>query len=84
MARSARTVTVSLPPDLARKIDRLARKGGRTRSELFRAAILQYIERLERWDRIFAYGEQRAKDLGLTEQDVPRLVKDFRAERRRA
>lgn len=84
MGRTARTVTVSLPPELARKVDKLARKGGRTRSELFRAAILQYIDRLERWERIFEYGGKRAKGLGITEQDVARLIEEYRSEQRRA
>jgi hypothetical protein len=29
------------------------------------------------------YGRQRASDLGLTEDDVPRLIAESRAERRR-
>lgn len=82
MGRSARTVTVSLPPELARKVDKLARKGGRTRSELFRTAILQYIDRLERWEQIFTYGSQKARELGISEEDVPRLVDQSRKERR--
>jgi predicted transcriptional regulator len=78
MGRTARTVTVSLPPELARKVDKLARKEGRTRSELFRAAILQYMQRLERWEKIFEYGEQRARELGITEEDVLESIMEDR------
>lgn len=82
MSRTARTVTVSLPPELAKKVDALARAGGRTRSELFRTAVLQYIDRLERWEQIFAYGRKRAKELGTSEKDVPRLLREHRDEQR--
>ncbi len=75
-------MTVSLPPELAKKVDALARAGGRTRSEFFRAAVLQYIDRLERWEQIFAYGRRRAQDLGISEEDVPRLVREHRDEQR--
>jgi CopG family transcriptional regulator/antitoxin EndoAI len=76
-------VTISLPPALAAKVDRVARSEGRTRSELFREALRQYIERLERWDQIFRVGARAAQRLGLTEADVVRLVKEERRSRRR-
>lgn len=77
-----RTVTISLPPALAREVDRIARAEGRSRSELFREAVRQYAARLERWERIFAYGRRAAKKLGLTEDDVVGMVKEYRREKR--
>lgn len=73
-----RTVTISIPPALAREVDRLARKEGRTRSELLREAFRQYATRLERWDRVFEVGELQARRDGLTEDDVVRIIKDVR------
>ena len=81
MASTRRTVTVSLPPTLIRDIDRLARSEGRTRSELFREAVRQYVRRVERWNQIFAFGEELAKQQRLTEQDV---IKAVRQRRRRS
>lgn len=77
-----RTVTISLPPALAREVDRIARVERRSRSELFREAFRQYAARLERLERIFAYGKQVGKQLGITEDDVARLVKEYRREKR--
>lgn len=77
-----RTVTISLPPALAREVDRIARAERRSRSELFREAFRQYVARLERLERIFAYGKQVGKRLGITEDDVARLVKEYRREER--
>lgn len=81
--RPSQTVTVSLPPDLAREVDRVARKEGRSRSEMFREALRQYLARRERWDRIFAVGEQTAQKLGVSEQDVAAAVKADRKARTR-
>lgn len=83
MGRTARTVTVSLPPELASRIDELVEQQGWTRSELVRTALREYLERLDRWDRIFEYGERQAERLGLSEDDVLRsIMKDRRKWRR--
>ncbi|MGH2739857.1 MAG: CopG family ribbon-helix-helix protein [Actinomycetota bacterium] len=76
-----RTVTISLPPNLAREIDRVARAEGRSRSELFREAARQYLERRSRWAEIFSYGKGAARRLGLSEKDVARVVKRERRRR---
>lgn len=78
-----RTVTISIPPALARAVDRLARKEGRTRSELFREAFRQYATRMERWERVFELGREVARRRGLTEADVDRVVKEERRARNR-
>lgn len=78
-----RTFTISLPPKLARQIDKQAAAEGRTRSELFREALRQYIARRERWSQIFAYGEGVAHARGLTEADVDRAVARERRRRPR-
>jgi len=83
MGRTAKTVTVSLPPELAREVDELARDEGRTRSELFRAAIRRYIEQRQRWEELTTIARARARESGITEDDVPRLVEEYRRERRR-
>ncbi len=80
--RPARTVTISLSPELASKADKLARAEGRSRSELFREALRQYIDRRERWDKIFEFGEEIGARSGLTEADVVEAVKGFRRETR--
>lgn len=78
-----RTFTISLPPKLAREIDRQAAAEGRTRSELFREAVRQYLARRERWSQIFAYGENIARERGLTEADVGPAVAEERQKKTR-
>jgi len=70
---SPRTVTISLPPRLAREVDRLARSERRSRSELFREAFRQYAARLERWERIFQAGAQAARRARVTEAEYPKM-----------
>jgi len=81
--RPSRTFTVSLPPDLAAEVDRLAAAENRSRSELVREAFRQYLERRRRWRRIFAYGERAAKAVGVkSEAGVARMVKEYRRSKR--
>lgn len=81
--RTSETVTISLPPEVAVEVDRLAQQEGRTRSELFREAFRQYAERRRRWDQLFAYGEERAAAEGMTDDVVMAAVKSRRRSSRR-
>ncbi len=76
-----RTFTISLPPKLARQVDKQAAAEGRTHSELFREAVRQYIARRDRWNQIFAYGESVAAERALTGEDVDRAVAEERSKR---
>lgn len=50
MARTTRTITFSLPPDMANRVDEMMEQEGWTRSELLREALLRYLEESE-WRR---------------------------------
>ena len=82
MGRAGRTVTISITPELAEQIDRLAGEEGRTRSEFFREAARQYLERRRRLDELFEYGAAFAKSRGLTEDDVLEAVMEDRRKQR--
>ncbi|MGH2725593.1 MAG: CopG family ribbon-helix-helix protein [Actinomycetota bacterium] len=75
-------MTVSLPPELAREIDRVARSERRSRSEMFREALRQYLTRRDRWEKIFSYGHEAAGRSGVKEQDVAGIVTAARRARR--
>lgn len=74
----ATTVNISFQEKLLADIDKLAKKERRSRSELLREAARLYIERRDRWNRIFALGEAVAKDKGLSEQDVAAEIQAYR------
>lgn len=42
--RTTSTMTISLPPELAKQIRDVAAEDGRSRSELIREALLRYVE----------------------------------------
>ena len=79
--RTTKILSLSLPPDLLREAERVAKQEGRTKSELFREALRRYVEE-RRWRGLQRYGAARARRLGLTEVDVDRLVEEHRTKRR--
>jgi CopG family transcriptional regulator/antitoxin EndoAI len=79
---NTKTVNISFRKDLLERIDKVAEEEMRTRSELIREAARMYIERKDRWDKIFAFGRQQAERLGFKEQDVVDEIKKFRQKSR--
>jgi CopG family transcriptional regulator/antitoxin EndoAI len=77
MARVTKIVTLSIPPEMDRKITALMKKEGRTRSELLREALRRYMEERE-WKEILRYGQMRAKEKGITEDQVEDIVDAYR------
>jgi CopG family transcriptional regulator/antitoxin EndoAI len=75
--RTTRVLSLSLPPDLVREAERIAKQEGRTKSELFREALRRYLEE-RRWRALQRYGQGRARRLGMTERDVERAVQEVR------
>ena len=73
MARVTKTITLSLPPEMVDKIEELMKKEGRTRSELFREALRRYMEEQE-WKEITRYGRMRAKEKGITEDQIEDII----------
>ena len=77
MARVTKTVTLSLPPEMDKKISAMLKKEGRTRSELFREALRRYMEEQE-WKEITRYGRIKTKERGITEDQVEDIVDAYR------
>ena len=79
MPRTTKTITFSLPPDMADRVDEAMKQQGRSRSEFLREAVLRYIEECE-WRQLLRYGEERARKEGIGPEDVADLVEEYRAE----
>lgn len=73
---------VALEPEVFARVVAEAEKQGRTPDELANEATKRFLA-LQRVHDLQNYGRQRAAELGLTEADVPRLIAESRAERRR-
>ena len=77
--RTTKPITVSLPADLVRETRRVAKEEFRTRSDLIRDALQQYLTS-RRWRRLRQWGAETADRLGLkTEADLQRLLAEVRA-----
>lgn len=79
MPRTTRTITFSLPPEMADRVDGMLRQQGRQRSEFLRDAVLRYVEECE-WRELLRYGEESARRQGVGPEDVAGLVEEYRAE----
>jgi AbrB family looped-hinge helix DNA binding protein len=66
-----------------KEAEKLAKEENRTRSELIREALRRYVAERE-LRRLQLYGMKKAKELGLKEEDVQRLIDEYRAEQTNA
>jgi metal-responsive CopG/Arc/MetJ family transcriptional regulator len=75
-------VNFSIPKKLLKTVDGLAELELKTRSELLRDALRDYLEKRltlkKRWEVIFDYGQEKAEDLRLKETDIEKLVDEYR------
>lgn len=78
--RTTKILSLSLPPELLKEAERIAKKEGRTKSELFREALRRYIQ-AQKLRGLQHYGVDQVQKLGLKETDVERLVEEYRIER---
>ncbi len=76
---STQTFNIVLPSDLIEKVDFVAKKEYRNRSELIREALRVYLEDKAEWEEIFAYGKKAMNAAGVnTEDDVNKIVSEYR------
>jgi CopG family transcriptional regulator/antitoxin EndoAI len=66
---------------MAAKVEEVMREEGRTKSELLREALRRYMLARE-WRSLGRYGHQKAEELGITPDDVERLIDESRTEKR--
>ncbi len=81
--RTAKTVSITLPPDLLVKAQETARRESRTMSELFREALRRYITTDPEWSALLERTRAKGASLGITsEADVERFSDEYRQSRR--
>lgn len=73
------TVNISFNDELLKRIDQLAQTESRSRSELIREAARAYIERQNRWNRIFEFAEKQTKKLRISEKDISQEITNHRS-----
>ena len=79
MYMTTQTFNIALPNDLVQKVDQVAKREYRNRSELIREALRIYLEDKIEWEGIFKLGEKVMQTMGVKdEDDVNRIVSEYR------
>lgn len=73
-------LSVSIPDELMRDAEAIARAQGKTKSEVVRDALRRQIQ-LERLRELQRYGRARAEERGIGPDDAEALVDDLRGGR---
>ena len=76
------TVNISFKKDFLEMVDQVAREEARSRSELIREAARMYIERKQRWNKIFAFGDIKKSESSVAEADLEDEIHQFRKSKR--
>ena len=76
----AKLLSVSIPDELMRDAEAIARAQGKTKSEVVRDALRRQIQ-LERLRELQRYGRARAEERGIGPDDAEALVDDLRGGR---
>jgi metal-responsive CopG/Arc/MetJ family transcriptional regulator len=77
------TVNISFNDELLKRIDQIAKQESRSRSELIREAARSYIERKNRWDKIYAFSERQARKMQVSDKDISDEITMYRKEKTR-
>lgn len=79
--RTTKLLTLSLPPEMLKKVEQLVKEENKTKSELFREALRRYIND-KRWQQIRQWGLKTSQELGVsTEEEVDELIHQYRKTR---
>ncbi len=72
------TFNVSFPNQLVKLMDRVAGEESRSRSDLLREAVREYVERKKRWQAVFAFGRRQTKQFRFRPSDIEKQITDYR------
>ena len=72
---------IHVSDELLAELRAKAEAEGKTVDELAEAALRKGLEE-QSWEDLLAYGRERGRASGYTEEDVPRIVRDNRARHR--
>ena len=75
--RKSRVITFSMPPEMDEQVRQLMQEEGRTMSELIREALRLYMNDRE-WRSLLRHGQRRAREMGISPEDVERLLEEYR------
>ena len=77
MSRTTVVWNISLPPSMAKEAENIAKKEARTKSELVREALRQYLW-TTKMKKLEEYGKMKTKNMKIKEEDIEKLVDELR------
>ena len=77
MSRTTVVWNISLPPAMAKEAENIAKKEARTKSELIREALRQYLW-ASKMKKLESYGQIQAKNMKIQDKDIEKLVDELR------
>ncbi|MDO9027923.1 MAG: ribbon-helix-helix domain-containing protein [Candidatus Roizmanbacteria bacterium] len=77
---STQTFNISFPKQLIKIVDKFADSRFSSRSDFIRKAVISYIKKEREWQSLFKYGEKKAKELKIKEEDIEKIVDEYRQE----
>jgi len=77
--KKSSVVSITMPKEMRKVTEDLARQENRTMSELIREALRQYTT-YSQFKQLQRYGKAQAKKLGLKPSDVQRIMDEARSE----
>lgn len=78
MSQEIKIVSVSIPADLVRELDRVCDLEHRNRSELYRESLRQYLK-LRRWQALREYSVAKVAAAGSDGIDLEKIVEELSA-----
>jgi hypothetical protein len=72
-------LTITLPEVIMAEVEKLAQKEQRTPIQIVQEAVTRLLAD-KKLQELYAFGESQARNLGISEGDVPELVKQVRRE----
>lgn len=75
--RNTEVISVSLPKNVVKKLEKARKMRGQSRSALIASLVTQLAEE-EKWQRIYRRGEKTARDLKITSEDeIDRIIHEL-------
>ena len=72
------TINISFDENLVQQIDHIANSESLSRTDLIYNSVKMYINRKQKLQELFAYGERIARENNITEEDVMEEIRKYR------
>ena len=71
LSRKTKVLSLSVPPEMARELDNMARTEEKSRSEIFKDMFKTYKESLaeREWRELFSFGKETAKRFKIKDEE---------------